>query len=290
MESSALIQKKIADLEAEMIASDFWSDKNHAQSVIREIQLLKNKLAGVGVHDNGSALMNILTGVGGDDAEDFSRMLYEMYKHFCERHNFILTLIDASENDNGGYRSISFEVDGLGAYGMLQHENGVHRLVRQSPFNSQSKRQTSFSMVEVLPLVTTLSSTKINPEDLEIEFTRAGGKGGQNVNKVETAVRVVHKPTGIAVRSSAERSQDRNKQKAMEILTSKLEVLYVEAEKQKVDAIKLSKTQKIEWGNQIRSYILHPYKLVKDHRTNVEIRDVDSVLEKGEIEELWNIN
>jgi peptide chain release factor 2 len=285
---AAQIQQKITDLEVQMMRGDFWSDKERAQATIREVQELKDKLAGVGKYDRGPALVNILSGAGGVDAEDFSRMLYQMYAKFCERKNLQCHVVSSNENEHGGYRNIAIEIDGKGAYGMLMHENGVHRLVRLSPFNAQSKRQTSFSMVEVVPLIDSLPDFQIKPEELEIEFTRTGGPGGQNVNKRETAVRITHKPSGITVRADNERTQEANRTKAMQIINGKIAAALEEARKKDANAMKLSATQKIEWGNQIRSYVLHPYKLVKDHRTDIEIRDVEKVLEKGEIESLWS--
>lgn len=172
------LQAKIAELETQMYAPDFWNDKNKAQSVLREIDELRAKLEGGGKYDKGNAVLSIFTGAGGDDAEDFSRMLYDMYQKFCENKNFSTTLIDKNENGNGGFRSISIEIHGKGAYGLLKNESGVHRLVRISPFNAKGKRNTSFSMIEVLPKFEKLDF-EIPESDLEISFARSGGAGGR---------------------------------------------------------------------------------------------------------------
>ncbi len=255
-----------------------------AQSTLRELAELKNKKEGLGKYDKGNAILTIISGAGGDDAEDFSSILISMYMKYATKKNWGINLIHENKNDQGGYRNISVEIEGKGAYGNLKNESGVHRLVRISPFNAKKLRHTSFSLVEVLPKFSTLEERDIViPEaDLKIEFARSSGPGGQNVNKRETAVRIVHMPTGIAVHASAERSQERNREQAMSILRAKI---FKKAEEQKrsfEDSMKLKNTE-IEWGNQIRSYVLHPYKMVKDHRTDVETSDTESVLD-GEIE------
>jgi peptide chain release factor 2 len=211
-------------------------------------------------------------------------MLLEMYLKFIQKKNWSLTILDENQNPNGGYRSITCEVVGKGAYKTLVLESGVHRLVRISPFNSAGKRQTSFAMVEIVPVIA--ASDYIVPEtELEIEFTKAGGPGGQNVNKRETAVRITHRESGISVCASVERTQHANKVKALEIIQGKLFQLQKENEKKNADGFAISKVQEISWGNQIRSYTLNPYKLVKDHRSNFETSQVDKVL-NGEIDDI----
>lgn len=278
------IQQKITTLEAQMLEHDFWHDSQKAQNVIKEIQELKDQMEGIGKYDRGNAMVSIMSGAGGDDAEDFSRMLLNMYMKHAENNNWQFSIIDENPSDSGGYRHITFEIAGKHAYGNLKYENGVHRLVRLSPFNSQNKRQTSFSMVEVVPVIDQVDDFEIRPEDLSVEFTRAGGPGGQNVNKRETAVRITHIPSGLSVRATSERTQEANKQKGMQLLSGKIAAQIEEQRLAEAQEFKISNTTKIEWGNQIRSYVLHPYKMVKDHRTDVETGNVDAVLERGDIQ------
>lgn len=285
MENTSEIDAEIAELEAKMSAVDFWNDKDHAQDVIRKIKDLKDKRDGVSALDKGNAVMTILAGAGGDDSEDFARMLFEMYDAYMRRMEYSYSILHDNKNDHGGYRNLTLEIEGKSAYGNLKNESGVHRLVRVSPFNAQAKRHTSFAMVEVLPVIPAVERTTIPPEDIRIETSKAGGPGGQNVNKRETAVRVVHLPTNIAVHVATERQQEQNRQKALEILSAKLYKLDEEKRKAEMEGRQISKTMEIEWGNQIRSYVLHPYKMVKDHRTDVETSNVEAVLEKGELDE-----
>ncbi len=278
------IEEVIKKLEEEIISPDFWNDKNKAQSILKEIAELKNKKEGLGKYDKGNAILAIISGAGGDDAEDFSAILLNMYMKYVIKKGWSISFIHEHKNDHGGYRNITLEISGKGAYGTLKKEGGVHRLVRISPFNAKKLRHTSFSLVEVLPKFSKMEEKDmiISPDDLKIEFARSSGPGGQNVNKRETAVRIVHIPTGIAVHASGERSQEQNREAAMSILRAKIFKKAEEEKKSLEDSMKLKNTE-IEWGNQIRSYVLHPYKMVKDHRTEAETSNVGAVL-NGEID------
>ena len=277
--------KRLEELETQMAGADFWADKAKAQVVIKQIADLKAEIAGAGKYDSGDTIMTIMAGAGGIDAEDFARMLFQMYTKFFDKQGWGYRLLHKNENDHGGYRNITLEISGKGAYGKMKGESGVHRLVRTSPFNAKGLRHTSFALVEFIPKFEKSSAADlVIPEDeLKVEFARSSGPGGQNVNKRETAVRIVHLPTKIAVHAEGERSQAQNREKALQILRAKLYLLKEEERKKKEQGMYVSKTMDIEWGNQIRSYVLHPYKMVKDHRTGVETAKVDEVLD-GNIE------
>ncbi len=235
---------------------------------IEKVRKLEIKTLMSGKYDHLSAVLSTYPGVGGEDAEDWTRMLLEMYVSYAKRRGWKVKLVDKD----------TVEIIGDYTYGFLRKENGVHRLVRISPYDTKQLRHTSFALVEVLPQLpeVELSKVKIPTEDVKVEFSRSSGPGGQNVNKVETAVRVVHLPTGVTASSESQRSQSQNREKAMALLTSKLFKLMEERQAKELSDLKIK--VKPEWGNQIRSYVLHPYKLVKDHRTQVETVRTDSVL------------
>jgi peptide chain release factor 2 len=281
------LEKKLKEIEEQMADSAFWDDKDRAKEVLKQYESLKTQIRDQEQILRGSAIINIFSGAGGDDAEDWTRMLYEMYQKYAAREKFTLDILDKSENTHGGYRSITMQIDGKGVYGKLKNESGVHRLIRQSPFNAKSLRQTSFSYVEVLPVIAdNTTAIEIKTNDLDIQTTKSGGPGGQNVNKRETAVRITHIPTKISVHVTSERSQAQNKELALTMLKGKLYNLEVENAKKIHEGLKpeFNKAENIEWGNQIRTYTLHPYKLIKDHRTNVETSDVENVLGKGNLD------
>jgi peptide chain release factor 2 len=286
MEDKNILQKELEKLEVEMNSTDFWVNKDKAQSTLRRIKELQAEIAGEGRYDSGNAVMTIFSGAGGDDAEDFSSILLNMYLKYFSNYNFSVSLLHENKNDHGGFRNVTVEIVGKNAYGTLKNESGVHRLVRVSPFNAKSLRHTSFSMVEVVPKFEKIGKDEldIKETDIRVELSRSSGPGGQNVNKRETAVRVVHIPTNLSAQSDNERSQAQNKEKAMQILYGKIYKALEEERISKEKGMYVSKTTQIEWGNQIRSYVMHPYKMVKDHRTNFETSNIDSVLD-GKIED-----
>jgi peptide chain release factor 2 len=276
-------RKRIEEIEVLMADAAFWENKDAAQNILRELNDLKSALAETEKYERGNAVMTIFSGAGGDDAEDFSRILLEMYLKYADRKGWGVSFVHENKNDRGGYRNVTIEMAGKGAYGIMKNESGVHRLVRISPFNSKKQRHTSFSLVEVVPKFEKFTYLSIPPEELRVEFARSSGPGGQNVNKRETAVRLIHIPTKISVHVDSERSQADNRSQAMDILQAKLYKLKQDEQKSKESGMYVSKTTDIEWGSQIRSYVVHPYKMVKDHRTDAETSNVDAVLE-GDID------
>ena len=233
-----------------------------------------------GEYDKNNAILKLNAGAGGTESCDWCGMLYRMYTRWAERKGFTIEVLDYLDGDEAGIKSVTFQVNGLNAYGYLKSEKGVHRLVRISPFNAQGKRQTSFVSLDVMPDIEGDLDVDIDEKDLRIDTYRSSGAGGQHINKTSSAIRITHIPTGTVVQCQNERSQFQNKDKAMQMLKAKLYLLKQEANAEKLSDIR-GEVKEIGWGNQIRSYVLQPYTLVKDHRTDVETGNVDAVLDGG---------
>lgn len=247
---------------------------------IREFDELRIGTLLSGEYDKNNAILKLNAGAGGTESCDWCGMLYRMYTRWAERKGFTIEVLDYLDGDEAGIKSVTFQVNGLNAYGYLKSEKGVHRLVRISPFNAQGKRQTSFVSLDIMPDIEGDLDVDIDEKDLRIDTYRSSGAGGQHINKTSSAIRITHIPTGTVVQCQNERSQFQNKDKAMQMLKAKLYLLKQEANAEKLSDIR-GEVKEIGWGNQIRSYVLQPYTLVKDHRTDVETGNVDAVLDGG---------
>lgn len=302
-------KKRIAAIEQEMMQPDFWLNESLANDENRELKNLKDEIKKFdeiaeiaeiatdeelkslepeilelekltlfsGKYDEHNAIISFYAGAGGVDAQDWTEMLLRLYLRWAESNEYMTNVIDETRGGEAGIKSAVVEVKGLYAYGKLRGESGVHRLVRQSPFNAKALRQTSFALVQILPEIEKESEVVIDQKDLRVDVYRSGGHGGQSVNTTDSAVRITHLPTGIVVTCQNERSQLQNKETAMKVLRSRLALLMIEQQKERVEELK-GNFSSPEWGNQIRSYVLHPYKLVKDHRTEFESKNPEAVL------------
>ena len=287
------LEQAVEDIETFIEMGDEEEDLSLIDEVKDGLEKLSAKLEAIrmktllsGEYDGCDAIVTLQAGAGGTEACDWTAMLFRMYSRFCDAHDFKTEVLDSLDGDEAGLKSVTFEVHGANAYGFLKSEKGVHRLVRLSPFNANNKRQTSFAGCIVMPIIEDDSDIEINDDDLRIDTYRSSGAGGQHINKTSSAIRITHIPTGIVVQCQNERSQHMNKDKAMQVLRSRLRELRDEENEAKADEIR-GNVQDNAFGSQIRSYVLQPYTMVKDRRTNEETADADGVLD-GKIDNFIN--
>lgn len=256
----------VSEIDQELIALETHAQEMHLATLL------------TGKYDTNNAILTLHAGAGGTEAQDWTSMLYRMYKRYCEQHGYKVTELDFLDGDEAGIKSVTMKVEGINVYGFLKSEKGVHRLVRISPFDSASRRHTSFSALEVMPEIQDDTEIKIPAEELRVETHRSTGAGGQHINKTDSAIRITHIPTGIVVQCQSERSQIQNRETAMSMLRSKL-IELKEREREQLDLELKGDIKKIEWGSQIRSYVFHPYNMVKDHRTGEETSNIQAVMD-----------
>ncbi len=292
MEKYDKLKSQLEDIEVlkEIMEED---DEESASEIIETMRAIEAQIEDYnmkvllsGEYDKNNVILTLHVGVGGTDANDWTQMLLRMYTRWCEKQGYNVETLDLIPGDEAGIKSVTLKVTGEYAYGYLKAEKGIHRLVRISPYNANGKRQTSFASMEVLPELTKEQDITIKPDDLRIDTYRSGGAGGQHVNTTDSAVRITHLPTGIVVQCQNERSQISNRDTAMEMLKSKLVELKERAHKEKIEDL-TGELKDMGWGSQIRSYVFHPYSMVKDHRTNVETSNVSAVMD-GEIDMFIN--
>jgi peptide chain release factor 2 len=279
------LTQQAEDIEVLIEMGQEEEDPSMADEVTQELETLRNQVNEMrlttlltGPYDHNSAILSLHAGAGGTEAQDWCQMLYRMYTRYCEKRGYQVRVLDLLEGDEAGIKSVTFEVNGENAYGYLKAEKGVHRLVRISPFDSASRRHTSFVSLDVMPQIDDAEEIEIRPEDLKVDTYRSSGAGGQHINKTDSAVRMTHVPTGIVVSCQTERSQVQNRETCLRMLRARLVELKEREQAEKIAEIK-GELKKIEWGSQIRSYVFHPYSMVKDHRTGVEVGSTAGVMD-----------
>lgn len=279
------LENQLDDIQMGLELYEETQDNDLYQEAVQQAQLLKQALSSYelklllsGPHDANSAILEIHPGAGGTESQDWGSMLLRMYQRWADKNNFKVSVIDYQDGEEAGIKSVTLEIEGHNAYGYLKSEKGVHRLVRISPFDSNSRRHTSFASVEVTPLLDDTIEIDINPDDLRIDTYRASGAGGQHINKTSSAIRITHLPTGIVTQSQSQRSQFQNRDLAMAMLKAKLYQLEEENKAKELASIK-GEQKEIAWGSQIRSYVFHPYSMVKDHRTTYEVGNTQAVMD-----------